>query len=87
MKKLRTFLGFYVVCLLATGGFMFAVYALEELYPLLGFFLLFVPLTLLVWALYGLICRIEEMEKRIDELTGQPAKAETEDSCDKKISP
>ena len=71
MKKLGTFLGIYVACLLAAGGFMNAVYALKELYSPLAFFLLFVPLTLLVWGLYGLICRIEKLEKRIDELTGR----------------
>ena len=36
-----------------------------------GILIVPVPLALLLWALYGLICRVDDLQKRIDELTGR----------------
>ena len=72
MKKLGTFLGIYVICFLVIFLFVDIISALGVSDSMLAAFLVPVPLALLVWALYGLICRIEKLEKRIDELTGKP---------------
>ncbi len=72
MKKLGTFLGIYVICFLVIFLFVDVISALGASDSMLAAFLVPVPLALLVWALYGLICRIEKLEKRIDELTGKP---------------
>lgn len=72
MKKLGTFLGIYVICFLVIFLFVDVISALGASDSMLAAFLVPVPLALLVWALYGLICRIERLEQRIDELTGKP---------------
>lgn len=36
-----------------------------------GILIVPVSLALLLWALYGLICRVDDLQKRIDELTGR----------------
>lgn len=70
MKKIGTFAGFYVICFILIYVFLFALDVLSK-YGV-GILILPVPLALLVWALFGLLCRIEELEKRLDELTGRP---------------
>lgn len=72
MKKLGTFLGIYVICFLVIFLFVDIISALGASDSMLAAFLVPVLLALLVWALYGLICRIERLEQRIDELTGKP---------------
>ena len=72
MKKLGTFLGIYVICFLVIFLFVDIISALGASDSMLAAFLVPVPLALLVWTLYGLICRIERLEQRIDELTGKP---------------
>ena len=72
MKKLGTFLGIYDICFLVIFLFVDIISALGASDSMLAAFLVPVPLALLVWALYGLICRIERLEQRIDELTGKP---------------
>ena len=84
MKKLGTFAGFYVVCLILIYVFLFVLEALSQHGA--GILILPVPLALLVWALFELLCRIERLEQRMDEPSGQRAAEKTEDSCDKKKS-
>lgn len=83
MKKLGTFAGFYVVCLILIYVFLFVLEALSQHGA--GILILPVPLALLVWALFELLCRSERLEPRMDEPGGQHAAEKTGVSCDKKI--
>ena len=69
MKKLGTFAGFYVICFILIYVFLFALEVLSKYGA--GILIVPVPLALLLWALYGLICRVDDLQKRIDELTGR----------------
>ena len=69
MKKLGTFAGFYVICFILIYVFLLALEALSKHGA--GILIVPVPLALLLWALYGLICRVDDLQKRIDELTGR----------------
>ena len=69
MKKLGTFAGFYVICFILIYVFLFTLEVLSKYGA--GILIVSVPLALLLWALYGLICRVDDLQKRIDELTGR----------------
>ena len=69
MKKLGTFAGFYVICFILIYAFLLALEVLSKYGA--GILIVPVPLALLLWALYGLICRVDDLQKRIDELTGR----------------
>ena len=69
MKKLGTFAGFYVICFILIYVFLFTLEVLSKYGA--GILIVPVPLALLLWALYGLICRVDDLQKRIDELTGR----------------
>ena len=69
MKKLGTFAGFYVICFILIYVFLFTLEVLSKYGA--GILIVSVPLALLLWALYGLICRVDDLQKRIDELTGK----------------
>ena len=69
MKKLGTFAGFYVICFILIYVFLLALEALSKHGA--GILIVPGPLALLLWALYGLICRVDDLQKRIDELTGR----------------
>lgn len=69
MKKLGTFAGFYVIYFILIYVFLFALEVLSKYGA--GILIVPVPLALLLWTLYGLICRVDDLQKRIDELTGR----------------
>ena len=69
MKKLGTVAGFYVICFILIYVFLLALEVLSKHGA--GILIVPVPLALLLWALYGLICRVDDLQKRIDELTGK----------------
>lgn len=68
MKGIKDFAGFYVIAflLVLAAGFVFT-WLHESFWPLM--LVVALPLALLLYACYGMICRIEELEERLDKLT------------------